>query len=642
MGLARDKTARLSMGSRGHARAILTVLLIAAIAKANTVAAVFAWDDEGLIVENIHVQNLRRVPSFFLPSYWRLHHMAGGEVYRPIRLSSFALDYAFWGLRPLGFHVTNGLLHLLNVLLVCLLLRKWPLTRRFWVLAALLFAVRPTDVETVAWIKNRSDLFAAAFFLAALVALPIPLGQTRARGRHVAAAVLFALALMAKEAAIGLPLVLMFVFAEPRRWRRAWAATIPLWIVAMGYLLVRAEFLVTPPSVAGAASGPGLAARAGSAAATFAAYARLLVLPAGLTLDHLPPLQTLLASHVGHGLALAAAAGLFLLNLRIGTLGLLWFGVTLLPVSNIIPLRDRPLAEQRLYLAALGFCILLAAAAKRRSTRRAACSLLYLATIASCLLAIDRSGLWTSNTELWRAAVRVTPALARPLTNFGNAYALHKRHDRAEFEYRRALRAHPDSCEATLRLGEVFEARGDAQKAIALYRQAASLAPRSVLARYREANLLRQEGRFDQAIEVYQQILTLKPQSPDAWHRIALVHHQRGDVPNALAACAKALALEPTHFRARRTRGVLLMKTDPEAAIRDLTVAIESNPRFVVAYVERAQVFLDQGWRAEARSDLRRALQIDPNDTQAWKLLDRMDTSSVPPAGSRRSGRPGG
>lgn len=640
-GLGRDKVAALSLRSRGQAKAILTVLLVAAIAKANTVAAVFAWDDENLIIENVHVRNLRRVPSFFAPSYWRHHHMAGGEVYRPIRLSSFALDYALWGLRPVGFHITNGLLHLLNVLLVCLLLRKWPSTRRFWFVAALLFAVWPTGVETVAWIKNRSDLFAAAFFLAALVAMPLPFGGVPARGRCVAATLLFALALMAKEAAIGLPLMLMFVFADPRRWRRAWAATVPFWVVAIGYLLVRAEFLITPPSVSGAASAPGLLDRAAAAAATFAAYARLLVLPAGLTLDHLPPVDTLLASHLGQGLAVAAAVVLAALSWRIAAVGVLWFAIALLPVSNLVPLRDRPLAEQRLYVAALGFCILLAAAARSRGTRRVTLSLLYVATIAACLLAIERAGLWTSNIELWRAAVRVTPKLVRPLANFGNAYAFHKRHDRAEVEYRRALRANPKSCEATLRLGEVFEARGDAEKALSHYRQATQLAPRSVVARYREGNLLRKQGRFEQAIQCYQQILDIKPRSPDAWHRIALVQHARGDVPSALEACAKAIALEPAHFRARRMRAVLLMETQPEQALRDLTAAIESNPGYVVAYVERARLHIAQGRRGQAHSDIMRALKIDPNDVEAWRLLDQLDTSSRTPSSTSASPSPG-
>ena len=601
------------------------VVGLAALVKVNTLRGTFVWDDDSLIVQNVHVRSLRRVPEFFLPSYWRRHHMTRGEVYRPIRLASFALDCSLWGLRPAGFHLTNGLLHLANVALVCLLLRRWGATRGFWLPAALLFAVRPTDVETVAWIKNRSDLFAAALFLSALLTAPLPLGRPAGWGRRVGAALLFAAALMAKEVAIGLPVLLMAVFSRRRTWRRDWAATIPFWLVAVAYLVVRAKFLVTPPATAAGAAAPGLLDRVAGSAATLLAYGRLFAFPARLTLDYGTPGSVLLSSHWGHVAGAVAVLAVFALNWRVGLIGLLWFGIALFPVSNIIPLRDRPLAEQRLYLAVLGPCAALAAAAWRCRSRKVGAGLIAAAVVASCALAVHRAGLWSSNIELWRAAVRCTPSLERPLSNFGNAYSLAGRHDRANTEYRRALRANPRSYESVMRMGKAQQARGKEDEALERYRTATSLAPRSVQARYAEAALLRDMGRRDEAIRVYDQILEVRPRSPDAWHGIALVRHDGGDVPSAIEACEKALALDETHYLAHRMIGVLVTDSDTPRAVASLTACIDSNPHFVVAYIDRARALCKLGQIDRARADLKRAIAFDPRDTEAWGLLDRLD-----------------
>ena len=609
---------------KSAATAVLAVLVVAALTKANTLCGVFVWDDDTLVFQNHHIRSLGRIPGFFRPSYWRKHHMTGGEVYRPIRLSSFALDYAVWGLSPFGFHLTNGVVHLLNVLLVCLLLRKWHVTRPFWVMAALLFVTRPTDVETVAWIKNRSDLFAAALFFGALLVVPLPLGRRSPRWGSVIAALLFAAALMAKEVIIGLPVLLMLVFTDFRNWRRAWWATVPVWIVAGGYLLVRAELLVTPPRAVGAASGPGIWSHLVDSATTLMAYARLLVLPSPLTLAHPAPSQMLLHTHWGHWVAIGVLLCVCLVRWRVGVLAFVWTGVVLFPVSNIIPLRDRPLAEQRLYIASLGLCLLLASASRARRPRAMTTALLCVAVIASALIGIDRAGLWSSNAELWARAVRVTPRLARPVANLGNAYLWQKRHARAATEYRRCLRANPGAHEATLRLGEVYEQTGNQELALTQYREAVKVSPRSVDARYMAAALLREQGRHDEALALYEELLQIRPHSPDAWHGIALVHDQQGDAAKAVEACGEAIALDPTHFGARRVRGVLLTRIDPAQAIEDLSAAIESRPRFVAAYIERARAHGAQGDVRSAEFDLHRALEIAPNDREAWRLLDRL------------------
>ena len=73
----------------------------------------FVWDDDDIVVNNVVIRNIGRALIPFGLGYWRTHHMSAGQIYRPIRTVSLAVDYAVWGMDPLGFHLTNVLLHAL-------------------------------------------------------------------------------------------------------------------------------------------------------------------------------------------------------------------------------------------------------------------------------------------------------------------------------------------------------------------------------------------------------------------------------------------------------------------------------------------------------------------------------------------------
>jgi len=131
-----------------------------------------------------------------------------------------------WGDAPLGYHVTNLFLHLLVAGLVWRVLRQLKIPGAWW--AALLFAVHPVNVETVAWVAQRKTLLAALFFLisvygyarAGLVESEAP-GQSgkNAAGQHGwywVSLVAFVLAMLSKGSAAMLPMALLGLVA----WRR--------------------------------------------------------------------------------------------------------------------------------------------------------------------------------------------------------------------------------------------------------------------------------------------------------------------------------------------------------------------------------------------------------------------------------------
>ena len=132
--------------------AFILLILVSIIIFSNTFQNPFMWDDNELIVENRYIKHLKFIPFLFSFTYWKYHHPLTKGFYRPITTTSFALDYSLWGTNPFGYHLTNLLLHILNVILIYFLINRLG-GRGLAFLAALFFAAHPIHTESVSWIR---------------------------------------------------------------------------------------------------------------------------------------------------------------------------------------------------------------------------------------------------------------------------------------------------------------------------------------------------------------------------------------------------------------------------------------------------------------------------------------------------------
>src|SRR5262249_20613828 len=131
------------------------------------------WDDVKLLLENFQYRALDWSNLRWMFGTFYMGH------YQPLTWLTYALDYFLWGLDPFGYHLANLLLHSINALLFYFLaLRLLALSvgaeassrlRLGAFLAALLFALHPLRVESVAWITERRDVLSGLFFFAALL-----------------------------------------------------------------------------------------------------------------------------------------------------------------------------------------------------------------------------------------------------------------------------------------------------------------------------------------------------------------------------------------------------------------------------------------------------------------------------------------
>ena len=119
--------------------------------------------------DQLYIQNLswvREGPT--LSGIYQAFSRPVGNIYMPLVLISFMVDAGLYGLWPGGFHLTNALFHAVNVLLLFLVFKRF--SGKVWpsAIAAVLFAIHPLHVESVAWIAERKDVLCAFFCLLTL------------------------------------------------------------------------------------------------------------------------------------------------------------------------------------------------------------------------------------------------------------------------------------------------------------------------------------------------------------------------------------------------------------------------------------------------------------------------------------------
>ncbi|HEX5043361.1 MAG TPA: tetratricopeptide repeat protein [Candidatus Polarisedimenticolaceae bacterium] len=519
---------------REIALALALLLVLTAAVYGRTVGHGFiGYDDPQRVVDNPEVRGGLTWEGFL----WAWSTTAHAPYWHPLSWLSHMLDCQLYGLEPAGHHLTNVLLHLVNVLLAFLLLHA--MTGRPWagLLGAGLFALHPVQAGTVSWISARPDLLAASFSLGALLAY--------VRGARRASVVLFALALLAKPAVLALPVVLLLLDDWPLGRLRAGTQVRRVldkwpWLVLAAAAVV--AVLLDAERVGGidAAEAVPLPARLANAAVSYLRYLRFLVLPGGFSVHHphpsLPGGTPWAAWEVGAAvLLLAGFTGVALVTrARWLRTGWLWFVVLVLPVSGVVQVGDQALAERYVYLAALGLFMVAAQAALMLPTRLAT-GVAAAVLVGLAARSWTEVGVWKDTASLFRHGLARYPQ--DPVMQYDLGLALERQGDLAgaERHYRESLRVRPRSAQGLNNLGNVLHRQGRVEEARALYERALTLRPGWPLALNNLGNALRSLGRPDEAIARYREALRDPRLRPVVAHALGTVLLRQGRSAEARA-----------------------------------------------------------------------------------------------------------
>jgi len=555
------------MISRSSRRAVVLAFLVAAVVVASFWPALdgqfLNWDDDENFLRNESYRGLGPAQL-----RWMLTTSLMGH-YIPLTWVTFGLNYALGGLEPRGYLAVNVLLHALAAVLWFLVARRLlaaaapgrgperavDLGAAF---AALVFAVHPLRVESVAWITERRDVLSGVWYLLAAWAwLRAVAGDGRTpRGYYALSVGAFAAGLLSKASGVLLPVAFLLLDVYPLRrlglgLRRLIGEKLPhLVLGAAGAVValwaVRQSTAVTSYEV------HGFVARIAMTAYSLVFYPWKFLWPVGLSpMYELPARVDPWAPRFLVPLIACLAVTLALVALRRRCPGALaawvYAALMILPVSGIVHAGFQLAHDRYSYLSGLGFALLagglfatvLRAQAEGRLAPRFGGLLSVTAVMIVLALAADtwrQSRLWHDSETLWAWAVDVDPDCAICHNNLGSAIIHSPARTSsspalAEAQFRKALALRPERSTFYHNLGGALALQGRYAEAEVPLREFMRLSPQVPEAPGRLGMLYVDQGRYGEAIPLLRQALRMEP-------RLAAV---RSDLARALREEAEAL-----------------------------------------------------------------------------------------------------
>ena len=518
-------------------------------------SAGFIWDDDAYVTEN----TLLTAPDGWSRIWFSAHFQS---QYFPLVYSTLRLEHALWGMNPVGYHVVNVGLHLVNALLVWVLLRRLTLPGAW--LAAAVFALHPVQVETVAWVTELKNTESTMFYLLAVFAW-LHFCAGKGRWYYALALGLHVLALFAKTTACTLPAVLLLVLwlkNEPVDRRRVWQ-TLPFLLAGFGMGLLSVwweKHLGNYDSHLHLLGGPLDRLLIATHAVWF--YAGKIFWPAALTFSY-PRWEISVADLTQYVWLLGCVAVAVALGFawrkwdRRPVVAAVFFVAVLSPMLGFIPLYTfyfSYVADHYQYLACLGVIALAAGAAATFCERqqvdargRAALAVLLLCGLGA--LTFQQCRAYKDLETLWRDTLRKNPHSWMAHTNLGRLYVRQNQPAAAEREYLAALAIFPGQQEVRYNLGNLYARAGQLDAAVDQYQAGLESAPWDAEIHNNLGVTLNRLHRPAEAITEYERAIYYQPVYPDAYFNLGNVLFADHQTNAAVLAYQEAARLKPDSER---------------------------------------------------------------------------------------------
>lgn len=583
------------------------------------------WDDNKFLIHNPSYRGLG-----WTQLKWMFTTFHQG-LYQPLSWMTYGMDYLVWGMSPIGYHLTNLLLHAgTAVVFYCVTIRLLQLAMAdsaensdigiypAATFAALLFSLHPLRVESVAWATERRDVLSGLLYLLTLLVYLRACATSpegRARLRWLAASLgLYALALMSKAMAVSLPVILVVLDVYPLRrlgggsgrWmgpavRHVWLEKVPFSLLALA-TVVTAVIAQAENSNLKPIEQHGIAARLAIALFGTAFYLWKTVVPIGLSPlyqlpTHVNPLEW---QFVLSGAATMAISGALIVARRRWPAGLaLWISyvVILLPVLGIVQVGPQIAADRYTYLSCLGWAVLAGAGllTARRAWSRGAISQPIAATIAGLAIVVlaglwgstwRQTQIWHDSARLWTHAIAVNPNSSTAHLNLGDALAASGQLASAKEQFASALRLDPTMRVARLNIAVVYEKEKKVEQAEAEYRRLLEQEPTYIKGYLQLGQLYQKLGRIEDWTALFQRALLIEPKNPTILSNLAVGYLSQGRMQEGVTLLEKAVALDPgnaaLHYNlglAYQQAGRADLATSAFQKARSLDATIAANPQ---------------------------------------------------------------
>jgi len=574
-----------------HLTAFLLIGIVSCVVYFNSLENEFVFDDIDQVVEKYEIRSLRNIPAI-------LGLTNGRPSYRPVRTLSYCIDYFFSNLNPVAYHISNIIYHILASLFLYLIVIQLSNNQRMAIFAGILFAIHPINTDAVTYISGRRDVLSSLFYLMGFYFF-MRFRVTGYQKYMIFALLVYLLGLFTKEMVVTLPLIfLLYDFSFNTDKKNILIKKYKyqyLLFFSIGGLFTYYAMSIYPSAIIKAEKAGVLSYNGESdylnfltAVRIWCFYIKLLLFPITLNADYsfnaFPISKSFFEIRTIISFIFLSAAGYLIFKYRyikITSFSALWFFITLLPVSRIIPHHEM-VAEHYLYLPSAGFCILIAWLFEKALHFSRARIVIYVVLVSIAMLlatrTVARNRDWKDQFTLWGKTVKTAPDCARAHNNFGgflqkrgnineavgefkkslgiapDYYLAHHNlgfcyylqegwSERVQQEFDKCLRANPNYELAHFNLGWFHHRDGRLEEAEMEYKKALKLNPAFINAMLNLCNIYYFKGRYNKAKELYQKVIEINPDNLLAHMRLANLYEKIGMKDKALEEEKRVLEL---------------------------------------------------------------------------------------------------
>jgi len=591
---------------------ILAIIAACLASYSNALFGDFVSDDKVFITANPYMKSLQYLPKFFTQDFGYINILRiKSSYYRPLLAASYMFDYTIWGNNPFGFHLTNLLFHIFSCILIFALIELLFHSRLIAFISTLLFSVHPIHTEAVSFISGRVDVVPPAFFLLSLVLfLRYAFGGKKLL--YVFSILSFAIALLTKEMALTLPLIILYidyaflsrldikkVIKNFLRYHLGFFVTTGVYLIIRFYVI--GGIVIRETAKVGINFIPGVSPlwRLFTVIKILTFHIRLLFFPYNLHIyRQFTPSNSLFEPIVLTGLVILTlllfVASRNIKRYPIVSFSIFWFFITILPVSNILP-RDNIFAERFLYIPSVGFCMgmgFLFSWLLRKNIKTSLFNWKKLLSVLFILLIValgrvtyERNKVWQNDFTLWydtakrspnskvahislgvvyskmnlldraveeaKKAIEIDSNYYAPYNLLGVTYLKSGLLDQAEEEFHKVIKYTDYSSFAYEGLSVIYGIRGQYEEAIEAGLIALKKNPYNVEARRNLAICYISVGRIDEAINMYEEYLKISKDDFDVHLDIGGLYYGKGNYQKAREHWLASLNICPGYQAAK-------------------------------------------------------------------------------------------
>ncbi len=548
-------------------------------------------DDNDYVVKNTFTRDFsfHGIKAIFSSFY--------SSNYHPFTTLVYLLEYKLFGLNPMPYHALSVLLHILNTWLVLKLIENLNGNRVTAILVAMLFAIHPMHVESVAWVSELKDVLYTSFYLLSLLYYLKYIKSTDSLKYYLTTLLLFLCSLFSKSAAVTLPVLLIVidVYTGRKINLRSLLEKGPFFMLSVifGILAIMSQKVIGLENAIHLSNS--FTDKIFIFSYAVSSYIFKVLFPFGLSAMHFPEMSAngLPWTYYASSLFLFILVWLIVRRsaLRKDMLfGIFFFLVVISVMLQIVQVGNAIVSERYTYVSYVGLFFIFGqwfSGIQRQSVRKIAAVVFSLFLIMFAVQTSARISVWKDGDVLFTDVIE----------------------------------KYPDAFLSHFLRGKIRMENGDLKGGLKDFNRSLELKPTYVVALTERADLLGRLGNNADALKDLDQVLQLDSTVAVAYNNRGSIYQRTGNAELALNNFNKAISLNPSLSEAYNNRAVLkLGSNDLQGALKDIRSAIELNPNDASFYTSSGYVkFILKDYKG-AIDDISHAIRLKPDDITNYYL----------------------